>query len=140
MNCEKYSNYFNNYKLEHSYESTRWNFKLTAKTRVICQDFTKKQRTYHSKQAIEYGITMLGEVSPGKRGKTHLDSPVFNSVEESRKATDSDATVIYVSAGAAAAIIEALEDEMPLIVCISEVIPQRDIVKVRDRLLRQNKC
>merc|ERR1712018_425672 len=122
------------------YSQTRPNMALTKETKVICQGFTGKQGTFHSKQAIEYGTNMVGGVSPGKGGKVHLGLPVFNSVMEAKDQVKPDATVIYVPPpGAAAAILEALEAEVPLIVCITEGIPQQDMVKVKHALVKQNK-
>merc|ERR1711992_365479 len=123
-----------------SYASTNVNMQLTKESKVICQGFTGKQGTFHSKQALEYGTNMVGGVSPGKGGKEHLGLPVFNSVQEAMDKVKADASVIYVPPpGAAAAILEALEAEVPLIVCITEGIPQKDMVKVKHALSRQTK-
>merc|ERR1712228_994364 len=122
------------------YSQSRPNMGLTKDTKVICQGFPGKQGTFPSKQAIEYGTNMVGGVSPGKGGKIHLGLPVFNSVMEAKTQVNPDATVIYVPPpGAAAAILEAMEAEVPLIVCITEGIPQQDMVKVKHALVAQNK-
>src|SRR5262244_4463464 len=104
-------------------------------TRVICQGFTGAQGTFHSEQAIAYGTKMVGGVSPGKGGSTHLGLPVFETVVEAKAKTGCDASVIYVPpAGAADAICEAIAAEIPLIVCITEGIPVLDMVKVKRAL------
>merc|ERR1712243_385928 len=122
------------------YSATRNHLKLTKSTRVICQGFTGKQGTFHSKQAIDYCTHMVGGISPGKGGKTHLGVPVFNTVLEAKEAVQPDASVIYVPPpGAASAIMEAIDAEIPLIVCITEGIPQQDMVRVKHRLVRQSK-
>ena len=108
---------------------------VSASTRVVCQGFTGRNGTFHSEQAIAYGTKMVGGVSPGKGGQTHLGLPVFNTVVEAKRATAADATVIYVPpAGAADAILEAIDAELSLIVCITEGIPVLDMVKVKRAL------
>jgi succinyl-CoA synthetase alpha subunit len=108
---------------------------VDRKTRVICQGITGRNGTFHSEQAIAYGTKMVGGTSPGKGGSTHLGLPVFDTVAEAREKTDCDASVIYVPpAGAADAICEAIDAEIPLIVCITEGIPVLDMVRVKRAL------
>jgi len=104
-------------------------------TKVICQGFTGRNGTFHSEQAIAYGTRMVGGTSPGKGGSMHLNLPVFDTVAEAREKTGCDASVIYVPpAGAADAICEAIDADVPLIVCITEGIPVLDMVKVKRAL------
>ncbi|XP_013139788.1 PREDICTED: succinyl-CoA ligase [ADP/GDP-forming] subunit alpha, mitochondrial isoform X1 [Papilio polytes] len=122
------------------YEQTRKNLMLTKETRVIVQGFTGKQGTFHSQQALDYGTNIVGGVSPKKAGTEHLGKPVFASVKEAMEKTQAQASVLYVPPpAAAAAILEAIAAEVPLIVCITEGVPQHDMVRVKHALLRQNK-
>ena len=104
-------------------------------TKVICQGFTGSQGTFHLEQAIKYGTNMVGGVTPKKGGTEHLGLPVFDTVKEAKDKTDANATVIYVPPPfAAKAILEAIDSEMDLIVCITEGIPVMDMLEVKDKL------
>tara|TARA_B100000745_G_scaffold281163_1_gene213678 strand:+ start:278 stop:1153 length:876 start_codon:yes stop_codon:yes gene_type:complete len=108
-------------------------------TRLICQGFTGSHGTFHSEQAIKYGTKLVGGVTPKKGGQKHLGLPVFNTVKEAKDSEDANATMIYVPAKfAAAAIIEAIDASIELIVCITEGIPIQDMLKVKQKLLKSN--
>ena len=111
---------------------------IDKNTKVICQGFTGGQGTFHSQQAIEYGTKMVGGVTPGKGGTTHLNLPVFNTVQEAIDTTHADASVIYVPAKfATKAVHEALDANVKIIICITEGIPVLDMVEIKKRIIAQ---
>ena len=112
---------------------------VNKNTRLICQGFTGSQGTYHSEQALAYGTNLVGGVTPGKGGQTHLNLPVFNTVADAVKQTKANATVIYVPAKFAAnAIHEALDANIELIVCITEGIPVLDMIDIKKRIINNH--
>ena len=114
---------------------------VNKNTRLICQGFTGAHGTFHSEQAMSYGTNLVGGVTPKKGGQVHLGKPVFNTVSEAVEKTQANATMIYVPAKfAASAIIEAIESEIPIIVCITEGIPVLDMIRVKEKLAKSKSC
>ena len=112
---------------------------VNKNTKVICQGLTGSQGTFHTEQSIKYGTQMVGGVTPGKGGTKHIGLPIFNTVEEAKNQTKANATIIYVPAKfATTAINEAIDAEIPLIVCITEGIPILDMIKVKEKLKKSS--
>lgn len=123
-----------------SYDATRKNLMIGDHTKLVVQGFTGAQGTLHSKAAIEYGTNVIGGVNPRKPGSTHMDRPVFGSVKDAMAQGGANASVIYVPPPFAAdAVLEAIEAEIPLVTCITEGIPQQDMVRVKAALVQQDK-
>ncbi|KAJ3733160.1 succinate-CoA ligase [Lentinula guzmanii] len=123
------------------YDESIHNLLINQDTKVICQGFTGKAGTFHAREAIDYGTQMMGGVSPKKAGQVHLDLPVFGSVKEAMRETKANASVIYVPPviAANAIVLEAIENEVGLIVCVAEGIPEADQIKIIHALRSQSK-
>ena len=122
-----------------SFQRPNLSILINKNTKVICQGFTGRQGTFHSEQSIQYGTNLVGGVTPGKGGQSHLNLPVFNSVKEAKKETNADATVIYVPPKFAAdSILEASNAGINIIVCITEGIPILEMLEVKKEIKKNN--